>query len=336
MAFGGAKSWENWDPVIGEGDADPHVAWGDDGPDHIDYDNLSVADATEMFQDLLISLKLSGNINATQCCNLAFFAHKAGCPGTVLKQLAVKPSSQSGRFSRVFDKVVGSAPKDAGLYDVGMGLRLRHEASRRFDYIATLPPHEALHNEFVASGYLVTELRKAKSNAELPPLYWDHPVVKAAPRDVDIHPLCIYVDAVTFGRGESCLAFWVYFLFSKTRHLVAVLRKSELCSCGCKGWCTIHPVWSMLSWSIQALQSSTYPAARHDGAPWRDSDSMRSPMAGEPFGFASCCLFLKGDWGEFGRGLPMPYVFRGPGQHVRCKRLVPTWNSWCAEGFALV
>ena len=140
LGIPGAHSWEGWDP-IDAGAPNAPADWddSDEEPD-IDYDNLSVQDASEMFEDLLISLKLAGRLNATQCCTLAFFAHKAGCPGDMLKQLAVKPTAHSGRFSRVFDEVLGSSPKDANLYEVGVPMRLRHEAARVCHHIPTLSP----------------------------------------------------------------------------------------------------------------------------------------------------------------------------------------------------
>lgn len=305
MALPGSHSWEGWSPV---GHDVPGVPGGWDDLDEqpeIDYDNMVPLEAAEMFEDLLVSLKLQGHINATQCCSLAFFAHKAGCPGDLLKALAVKPNAQSGRFSRVFDSALGSAPRDANLYEVGLARRLRYQAFRSFDYIETLPLHEALHNEFAASDSLIESLAKAKEHGELPSIYWEHPVVKDNPTE-QIHPFCIFVDGLAFGRGESCLAFWCYFLFSTERHLCAVLRKSELCSCGCRGWCSVSQVWAMLAWGVVAVQSGVQPTSRHDRMPWRPSDTLRSPTAGEPFGFRACCLFIKGDWAEFASSLGVP------------------------------
>jgi hypothetical protein len=119
-AFGN-RSWEGWQPVNESAGVDV-ASDSDEEPMPVDYNNLSVLDASGMLEDLLVSLKLSGNINATHCCTLAFFASKAGCPGELLKQLALKPSANSGKFSQRFDSAVGCSPRDANLYETGMGM----------------------------------------------------------------------------------------------------------------------------------------------------------------------------------------------------------------------
>jgi len=104
---------------------------------------------------------------------------------------------------------------------------------------------------------LDTDLRQAVADGELPPIYWNHPVVRSA-INVLVHPVCIFVDGVSFGRQgwDNCIAWWAYFMFSKTRHLIAVLRKSELCSCGCRGWCSIQPIWESIKWGNDHNQRS--------------------------------------------------------------------------------
>ena len=85
MALPGSHSWEGWAEV---GHDVPGVpgGWDDaEEEEEIDYDALTPAEHADMFEHLLISLKLEGHINATQCCSLAFFAHRAGCPGDLLK-----------------------------------------------------------------------------------------------------------------------------------------------------------------------------------------------------------------------------------------------------------
>ena len=330
-----SHSWQGWPTREEFETARIKAGWDDeDGEADFDFDGISSREAGEMLAELLVSMKLSGDINATQCCSIAWFVHKLGCTDEMIGKLAVRPDSQSGRFSTKFDSAVGCRPKDLPQYEVDVGMRLRSQASRILKAVPTLPPHELLHNEFVeSSSTLVSEFNRVKD--QLPPLYWDHPVVQSASPSEIVLPLAIYVDAVNFGRGESCLGFWCHFLFSLCRWPLAVFRKTEMCSCGCRGWCTIQPLWSMLAWSVQALHRGRYPAGRHDKDAWRRSDveNGRQSMADSNFSFKGCCLFLKADLAEFSHTLglpawnssisPCPCCFAEPGQLYDAAGLSP-------------
>ena len=58
-----------------------------------------------------------------------------------------------------------------------------------------------------------------------------------------VYPLCLYLGGVQYSREETGLAFFVYCLLTGKRHLVFVLRKTELCQCGRRGWCTLWHVF---------------------------------------------------------------------------------------------
>ena len=85
-----------------------------------------------------------------------------------------------------------------------------------------------------------------------------------------------------------------------------MLRKSQMCQCGCLGWCTISPVLRFLAWSFTALAAGRMPQARHNGqafAPAEDSD--RKAKAGQPL-LKALLVHLKGDWSEFCHTLGFP------------------------------
>ena len=79
-----------------------------------------------------------------------------------------------------------------------------------------------------------------------------------------------------------------------------------MCTCGCRGWCSVRPIWAMIAWSVQALQAGFYPSSRHDKEPWRKSDQGRAGMAGDPFGFRCSLVFCKGDWAEHAHTVGLP------------------------------
>ena len=62
-----------------------------------------------------------------------------------------------------------------------------------------------------------------------------------------------------------------------------------------------------VKWSCLAMTSGMWPAARHDGKPWRgDSDAARSQLAGTPLGFIGIVLRITGDWAEYSSTLGFP------------------------------
>ena len=138
---------------------------------------------------------------------------------------------------------------------------------------------------------------------ELPPCYMQH--VVAQERGHRAWPLALYVDGVPTTSKDGMLGFWVYSLLTQKRHLCVALRKSSLCRCGCRGWCTLHGVFAFLHWSFQALAAQQFPPSRHDGRPWltQKSSSMadddRASLAGLPLKCSGALIMLKGDWSEY-------------------------------------
>ena len=80
-------------------------------------------------------------------------ASKAGAKGLV-GELGLRPDQQSGAYSKHFDKVLGHSPNDEDFYSVCIGRRVRHDSSRRFQSMATYPPHEVLEAEFSESSVM--------------------------------------------------------------------------------------------------------------------------------------------------------------------------------------
>ena len=89
------------------------------------------------------------------------------------------------------------------------------------------------------------------------------------------------------------MGFFVHTIISNRRHLVALLRKSELCRCGCRGWCTVYPIMLFLSWGFQAGKAGAKPARRHDETRWLQGDP-RGACAGDAIR-KFVLLWLKGD-----------------------------------------
>ena len=120
-------SWHHWD----EADAAP--------------------EPNELLAEMIIDLKRSNCISAKQACILAHWAcewARSGAGGLV-ESLAQHPETQSGHFSRHFDRVTGLASlhEESPHYHLWQPRNRRSDATRSVDLMPTLPPHEALSAE---------------------------------------------------------------------------------------------------------------------------------------------------------------------------------------------
>ena len=67
-----------------------------------------------------------------------------------------------------------------------------------------------------------------------------HPPDSHGTRGTDVHPLALYVDGVRHTKRDGVIGFFIYSLVTPRRHLCVAVRKSDLCRCGCRGWCSMR------------------------------------------------------------------------------------------------
>ena len=210
-------------------------SWADSDED---TDSECPQAAGEALSNLIIDLKTNGTISAKTACILAWHAHFAGATGFV-DTLKFRPNCKAtGHYSRHWDYALGTAVSNKPFYNLETPVYERANASRTVQTIPVYPPHEILSREFEQNKVEILEkLEEAKRDALLPPCYFDNPVVKSAPDGEPALPLAIYFDGVSFTRTDQVLAFWVYKIPTiSSHHCCIVLRKSEMCRCGCRKW----------------------------------------------------------------------------------------------------
>ena len=246
----------------------------------------------------LLTLNHEGRLTAKDTCIIAHWATKAGATGPVT-DLAFRPNAPSGHFQRHLDAVSGLGADSPLFYRVPVPCHTKHDQRRRVIDVQVMPPHECLHREHMADPALAAKV----ADTAWPPSYTEHSKVRG--RDGHVVPLALYIDAAQYIRRDSVVVFVVCNMLSGSRHLCCVLKKRDMCRCGCRGWCTIHPVMVMLSWSLAALAQGAFPAAQHDGQPFRN-DGRRSSLAGMPLTLRGAVCHLKGDWAEYAHTLGFP------------------------------
>jgi hypothetical protein len=284
----------------------PRYSWEAERPYWDDGDETAAnifLHASQMLIEFLVHLLLEGKLSAKSLCTIAYFATAAGAQG-VIRQYAKDPGGQSGSFQRHIDSVMGV---DLGrmrksMYHISTPGLDKHDAGRSTHDMPVNCPHVCIDAEFRRTPDLEAQvIAKAAAN-EFPPSYYKHKVVREAGGRC-VLPTVIYLDGISFTRNDSIWGIFIYSFLSRRRYLMSNIRKSFLCRCGCKGWCTLYTVFAFIRWSLLSLASGTWPLSKHDGTPFVESDGLHYKMRGQPLSARACVLYIKADWAEFANTL---------------------------------
>ena len=215
------------------------------------YDTVEPETAGAEFCALLVDMKRSSQrMTAGYACQLAFWAARAGIAGPARK-LARKPGRQSGKYSETFDRFTEEDTKvsDGSMYylhDVATCSRTSVGVKRV--NVPTKPPHECLAEELVGNADALELLEKAKRDGDLPPSYFDHPIVQQHADDGEpVWPLALYIDGIQVQDREGVIAVLLYCLITRLRHLVGLDKNTSCAGAGvavfahsplCGRWCT--------------------------------------------------------------------------------------------------
>ena len=282
---------------------------GSDLDEEIDLDALDASAAASELFAFITSLKFNGTLSAKNACILSWWCHKAGAGdnGSDLAKLGKKPGDTStGNYSKHFDRVMGVRLASGNFYQVPAACHNRAEAYRTTTDIPAVLPWFAVDEEMRATRDLPTKLEAALADGTLPRAYHDHTVVVSAQPGEIVWPGALFMDAVGFARHDAAIGIWFYNILTGVRTLLAVLRRSELCRCGCRGWDTTFPVLLWLNWACSALAAGVVPSTRHDKRPLSQADEFWSCRAGQSLGYRVAIVYCKQDWAELAHTLGFP------------------------------
>ena len=236
-------------------------------------------------------------------CVPAWWAHRAGACGGVA-ELGKHPYLRStGQYQRHFDAHVNFTTGRRRQAKLKVPGHAPHFNRRVLHEIAVRPPHEALHDELVGDENAEVVLREALHERSLPPSYWQHPIVQKSA--VPVWPVAFYLDGMPTTKKDGVIAFVVCNILTRKRHLACVIRKSRLCRCGCRGWCSLWVVMNYIAWSLVAAGEGQFPAGGCEGMVWDDM-SERASWAGTALRGVFACIQVKCDWLESATSLGFP------------------------------
>ena len=55
------------------------------------------------------------------------------------------------------------------------------------------------------------------------------------------------------------------------RQMLFVIRRANLCRCGCGGWHSFQEIFNVVSWSMRCMAGGLAPDTRHDGAAFSEA-----------------------------------------------------------------
>ena len=277
--------------------------WSSDGEqtDSDSADELPERLPAELFKDELIQLHLGRDLNAKAFCVIMHYAGLNGIAGCAElgKPLGLPP----GHYQRHLENVLPLYRDGALPYEVQVPCS-GQKPGRDSRLLPLLVPQEELDHEMRGVHGWADQVRSAIDEGLFPPCYDSHPIVTACATPVI--PLALFVDALPYSDVDSIVAFWIVNMLTGCHHLVAIVRKSIVCRCGCKGWCTFWAIFNYLHWCFAVLATGTYAEGRHDRSPWHETDIDRASMAGGAAVAVYCLLWIKGDWAECATTLGFP------------------------------
>jgi hypothetical protein len=255
------------------------------------------------FVRFVLSLATAGHLSCTQCCILMYLAYHAGIEQA--KRYMLQPGAATGHYGRKLRRAMGHTAANSDLYGLEVPGTLKRDLARVVHNFWTIPGHEQLADDVGADPVCRARLKEHIRNGDLPPAYWEHPVVAASSEEDVVYPYALYMDGVPYSNTDGVLGVWLVNLVSSVRYLTLVLRKKSICQCGCRGWCSYFSVFLYLAWQIAALAEGRRPSKRHDGSDWKPSDKKRASLAGEIM-TKGACIYIKGDWCEYAQTFAFP------------------------------
>ena len=238
----------------------------------------------------LLEKYLLGKLVAEDLTRIAYMHTKSG--GCGLEDLSLDPSRCSGWAEHV-DKLVTKEAAVPQLYEAKLPMFNKRSCGREEGSTMLYLPSVAIAKQVEEDGApdLKPEL--------LTPAFLEHPVVRRETAKGTmlnrIRPVALYWDGVTDNKKQTFVAMFAHDLQADVKHLVFIIRKQQLCKCGCRGWCSMWALLDVVRWDLNNASVNVYPSCKHDGREFEEG-SFWHGRRGEPLGCVLAVVGLRGDW----------------------------------------
>ena len=189
----------------------------------------------------LIQLYISGRLDAATLSAIAHYHLQSG--GCGVDDYAIKPELASKHASEHVRHLLAKEIVDPDFHYVDTPINDKKTSVRRMDSIPMKLAHEEINDHVVTlprpTGDDPLELMR------LPRVRHNPAVQRAFDAGLhwhDVRPIVSYWDGVRYTTRESLEGFYILDVRSGRRYLCWLVRREDLCTCGCRGWCTLYPL----------------------------------------------------------------------------------------------
>ena len=153
--------------------------------------------------------------------------------GLDVDDLALSPLSQTGHFQRKLDEALGiNSWVDEHVYWADVPSHDHRTNTRTQLRHPMLLVHERVADEFAENAVAPPEAERDELLAL--PRFRSCPLLRELGWD-RLALLGFYIDSAPWSKSDSFYAFYWNGIFSRRRHLITIIRKRDICRCGCGG-----------------------------------------------------------------------------------------------------
>ena len=226
--------------------------------------------AGQKLRDFLERKLFAGLITAV---DLAIQSHYTTlCGGVGLEDLAVRPDQAEKHAASHIELILGSKYPKPVLKSIDVPACTKRGCIREEFKVAMRMPTEIISETYNTT----THIEPPGDDPSVLALFPNHPVVRVA-RAEGLHwsrivPLVIYTDGVKYSTRDSFVQISITDYRTLKMVPFVIVRKDDMCKCGCRGWCTLFPILVEIAINL------------------RD---------GRVAGFRIAAIMTKGDWPAF-------------------------------------
>ena len=169
----------------------------------------------------------------------------AECGVEACAPCASRPGIPSGHHHGHLDHVLPAGKADgAYFYKLTVPTCMKNDIGRAERPFTKMVPHE-------------------QTDEDMKRAYWEHPSVAAhSTAATPVHPVSIFIDGVPYSHTDGAIGSGFVNCLTGRRYLSAVIRKNTVCTCGCRGWCSMIPIFCFIRWSLGTMAAGRFPSAR--------------------------------------------------------------------------
>ena len=261
---------------------------------------------------------LSGRWTGIECAEVSWLIGDAR--GRGVKDFAVRPETAThGHGAAKLEKALGLDTFERKLYRAYVPIYDKVLCKRVMLSQPFILPEEHVYDALVEHG--VEKFSVANYHSITPDIR-NNSIV----RRHGLHAsgcLTLFVDAAPYSNNDSIFMWYLTILPLAQRFMITVMKKEDLCDCGCRGQCTIQAIEHHIVESLRALAANKCQEQRCDGQHWQPGDAVRKARAGLALGLFFALVEYRADWAQvvFGFG------FRNWKSHRLCFKCFATRDT---------